>query len=324
MRFANLDSLESKVKNTGSEGEYTLTQISVPVPGEEIKLEGFLCVPKGRNGYYYKVEHPKQKIVLHFTAGNIRSDLGALSRNDYHVSVPFLIGRDGTIYQLFSSKYWSGHIGKGIGNEGTGNAQDKCTIGIELSNYGFLTEVNGNLETYYSRQKGANGKIGPVDIYCSLSEKEAYMKLDTPFRSQAYYASHTNEQYNSLIILLRYLTTQYNIPRNFLPESSRYLATQEVLNFKGIVSHVNYRKDGKWDIGQAFDWQKLIKGVQAEKYIPILTAPRFRSGPETVNERIINSEDALESLLPGAIDAKYEDDDYEELQRSAEEVLDQK
>ncbi|MBC7828274.1 MAG: N-acetylmuramoyl-L-alanine amidase [Chitinophagaceae bacterium] len=326
MRHENIIAMEEKVRNTGNGGEYTLTKIAVPVPGEDIKLEGFLCVPNGREGYYYKVEHPKQRIVLHFTAGNIRSDLGALTRNDYHVSVAFVIGRDGTIYQLFSSKYWSGHLGKGVGNEGTGNAEDKSSIGIELSNYGYLSEVSGNLETYYSRQKDKAGKPGPVDVYCSLADTHAYKKLETPFRNQRYYASHTPQQYNSLIVLLRYLTTQYKIPRNFLPDQLRYVTTPEVLKFKGIVSHINYRKDGKWDIGQAFEWEKVIKGVQAEKYIPVDAAPKLSSlrGLESVDEDPLTSEDALESLLPAAKDEKYENEDYEELQRSAEEVISQK
>jgi len=327
MRHDQLFAMEEKVRNTGNGGEYNLTKIAIPVPGEDIKLEGFLCVPKARQGYYYKVEHPKKRIVLHFTAGNIRSDLGALTRNDYHVSTAFVIGRDGTIYQLFSSKYWSGHLGKGIGNEGTGNAEDKSSIGIELSNYGFLSEVNGNLETYYSRQKGQNGATGPVDVYCSLSDTKAYEKLDTAFRSQRYYAAHTDQQYNSLIILLRYLTAQYKIPRNFLPESLRYIATPEVLKFNGIVSHINYRKDGKWDIGQAFGWEKLIQGVQAEKYVPVNPAPKSPAssiGLESVEEESMTSEAGLELLLPIAKDSQYENDDYDELERSAEEVISQK
>lgn len=320
MRFENLNSLEEKVRTTGNNGEYKLTKISVPVPGEQLKLEGYLCVPNGRSGYYYNTEHPKQRIVLHFTAGNIRSDLGALTRTDYHVSVAFVIGRDGTIYQLFSSKFWSGHIGKGLGNDGTGNAQDKSSIGIELSNYGFLTEVNGSLETYYSRQKGANGQAGPVDVYCSTADKDAYTKLNTPFRSQSYYASHTKEQYDSLIILLRYLTAQFKIPRSFLPEPKRYESTSDVLTFKGIVTHVNYRNNGKWDIGQAFDWEKVIQGVQADKYTPL--KPQGSGGTfESVEGEGITNEEDFESLLPKAKGAQYEDEEYEELERSAEDVM---
>ena len=76
----------------------------------------------------------------------------------------------------------------------------------------------------------------------------------------------------STIILLRYLTAKYNIPRQFLPEDKRYTTTNDVLTFKGIVSHINYRASGKWDIGPAFDWTTLINGVTAAEFTPSTTA----------------------------------------------------
>jgi N-acetyl-anhydromuramyl-L-alanine amidase AmpD len=315
MRFASLPQLESSIVNTGNNGEYNLQKFTIPVQNENISLQGFLTAPKHRSKYYHDVEHHKERIVLHFTAGQIRSDLEALTRNDYHVSVAFVIGRNGVIYQLFPSKYWSGHIGKGIGNTDTGNAQDKVTIAIELSNYGYLTERDGNLETYYSRLKDDKGNVGPVDIYCSLTEKDAYSKIAQPFRSQSYFANHTDAQYDSLIILLRYLTSKHKISRQFLAESKRYETTEDVLKFNGIVSHVNYRKDGKWDIGPCFGWDKVINGVQATSYIPLFNTlgnPKVSNGPLESVGTSLTSEDQMEGLLPEAKDASEEDDPYDE------------
>src|SRR6476659_10104431 len=213
MRYSSLPSLEEKFKSDGNHGEYSLRPFSIPVPGEQLTLDGLVCSPTNRSGYYHDVVYPKQQILLHYTAGQLVSDLSALTKNDYHVSVAFVIARDGTIYQLFPSKFWSGSIGAGLGNAGTGNARDKQCIAIELSNYGYLVERDGNLETVYSRMKDANGNTGPIDIYCSLTETAAYQKLVSPFRGQQYYATFPKEQYQSLIILLRYLTAQYQIPR---------------------------------------------------------------------------------------------------------------
>jgi len=313
MRYTAINPLEEKFWQNSGNGAYNLQKISIPVPNENLKLEGYLCTPHNRSGYYYSVEHPKQRIVLHYTAGSLGSDIFTLSSHNRHVSVPFVIARDGTIYQLFSSKFWSGHLGKGLGNTNTGNAQDKSSIGIEISNYGFLTEKAGNLETYYSRLKNANGVPGPVDVYCSLAEREAYEKLSSPFRQQVYYATYSEAQYESLIILLRYLTAQYNIPRQFLPESVRYQATNEVLNFKGIVTHINYRVDGKWDIGPALNWKKLIDGVQAVEFKPTLHRGAVTRGAENA----LGSEQELDSLLPEAKDAAQENDPYEEVQRTS-------
>src|SRR4051812_26987653 len=110
MTYTSLASLEQKFKGTAGNGQYSFTRFSIPVPKEGLKLEGILCVPKNRAGYYHKAEHPKERILLHFTAGNLASDIEALTQNKRHVSVPFVIARNGTIYQLFSSKYWSGNI----------------------------------------------------------------------------------------------------------------------------------------------------------------------------------------------------------------------
>jgi N-acetyl-anhydromuramyl-L-alanine amidase AmpD/lysophospholipase L1-like esterase len=292
MRFSSLPQLETSFLSNGNNGEYTLRKIAVPVPGENLTLKGMLCTPARRTGYFHAVESPKERILLHFTAGQIRSDMSALSRQDFHVSVPFVIGRNGTIYQLYSSRYWSGNIGKGIGN--AGNAEDKKTIAIEISNYGVLKEKSGNLETIYSRLKDERGIVGPVDVYCTLQETEAYQKVAIPFRGESYYPTFTNEQYESLIILLRYLTATYKIPRQFLPENKRYVATNDVLNFKGIVSHVNYRESGKWDLGPAFDWARVMSGLQAASFQPSIATNRDLMADADV----IRSEEEIENLVP--------------------------
>ncbi|MVM39373.1 hypothetical protein GO730_20340 [Spirosoma sp. HMF3257] len=290
MRFESLPQLEAGFRQEASS---LLTPFSLPVPNENLTLQGKVFTPH-RTNYYHAVEHPKQRIVLHFTAGNLRSDMQSLTQQDRHVSVAFVIARDGTIYQLFSPKFWSGHLGEGVGNQkGTGNPQDKATIGIEISNYGFLVPRDGNLETIYSRLKDPNtGKIGPVDLYCSQTNTAAYQKMATPFRDQSFYPTYTPAQYDSLIILLRYLTSKFTIPRQFLPEPKRFQTTTDVLAFKGIVSHINYRSSGKWDIGPAFDWATVINGVQAAHYVP--TTPQNRH----MVPRELTSEEAIEALFP--------------------------
>lgn len=273
MRFDSLPQIENRFKN---EAGSSLTPFTVAVPGENLSLNGKVYKPS-QTDYYYEVEHPKQRIVIHFTAGNVRSDMQSLTTQSRHVSVAFVIGRDGTVYNLFPSKYWSGHLGAGIGNgKGTGNPQDKATIGIEISNYGYLVPKDGALETIYSRIiNPATGKANPIDQYCLQSNKEAYLEVPSMFRGQKFFASYTPAQLDNLIILLRFLTNRYNIPREFLPLEKRFIATNDVLSFKGIVSHVNYRESGKWDIGQAFDWETVIAGVKAASYMP--TTPVQRS-----------------------------------------------
>ncbi|HTN47106.1 MAG TPA: caspase family protein [Flavipsychrobacter sp.] len=286
MKYDDLSLIESKFK---ADAASQLTPFSAPVAGENLTLNGLVYKPP-RTGYYYPTEHTKQRICLHFTAGNLRSDMLSLTRQDYHVSVPFVIARDGTIYQIHPSKNWSGHLGAGVGNTGNGNAQDKSTIGIEISNYGLLTARDGNMETIYSRVKDAKtGKIGPVDLYCSAAQSEAYMKLAAPFRDSLYFPSYTKEQIESTIILLRFLTAKYQIPRQFLPKEKRFITTNDVVSFKGIVTHVNYRSSGKWDIGPAFDWDGLVAGVQAASFTPKYTKTTKSVVAKSLNEAQVDA-----------------------------------
>jgi N-acetylmuramoyl-L-alanine amidase len=243
--------------------EFKMEPFAIPVPNSEERIEGLVCRPAaGHTSYYYNEVVEKDQIVLHHTAGNLQGDLGALTQHNNHVSTAFLIARDGTIYQLHPSNEWSHHLGpKALG----GNVpQSKRSIGIELSNYGYLDKVGNDLETPYSADLRANGKS--PDLYCTINDKDMYTKLPIAFRGKQYFATFTNEQYNQTAKLVRFLCRTYNIPIAFLPDNDRYNTTEKVVNFKGIVSHVNYRKD-KWDLGPAFDWVRLMEllSVKPEK-----------------------------------------------------------
>ena len=110
--------------------------------GEIVKLN------PGYSSYYYTAKYTKTKIVLHNTVGVLRSDIASLSKKDWHVSVPYIIARDGTIYELFDPTMWSYHLGRGaIGGNKTNS---KSSIAIELSSYGPLKRIVDNLETMYS------------------------------------------------------------------------------------------------------------------------------------------------------------------------------
>ena len=296
MVFSNIPNKEEYFRKTGNGGEYKLSPFAVPVPNESLTLNGLLCTAAHRSGYYHDTVYQKERIVLHFTAGVLGGDMSMLTRQDYHVSVPFVIARDGTIYQLYSSKFWSGNLGgDALGN--AGNAQDKRTIGIELSNFGPMDLSSDTLRMTY----------GDRSAYCTLAQTDSYQKLPVPFRGKSYYATHTDAQYDSLIVLLRYLTAQYNIPRQFIPEPKRYLTTPDVLTFKGIVSHINYRKDGKWDLGPAFNWARVMTGIQAPAF-----APAQKRDFDFVDEPVLLSEDDMIPLLPQPKSAALEDEPYDD------------
>ncbi len=245
---------EAEFNRTGKDSDgkfHTLIPQSIQIPGETGQMNYTFVRPlSGDQSFFYNKSFEKVQIVLHFTMGYLPGDVATLTKRNYHVSVPFIIGRNGIIYNLFSSQYWSYHLGEGAigGNE----TRSKVTIGIEISNIGPLKRIGDQLVTTY----------GDGDIYCSLDETQYYEQVT--FRGHEYFATFTDTQYAALSTLLRYLTARFNIAREFLPEHRRYQTIAEVVDFNGVVSHVNYRPDGKWDIGPAFDWNRLIQDFQPQ------------------------------------------------------------
>ncbi len=259
MKALSIPQHESTFRQTGIDSsgtKFILTDETVNINDKAGGKITLVDCPKEVNdtSYYYEEEFPKERIVLHFTAGYLKGDIAQLSRQSVEVSVPFVIARSGLIYNLWKSKLWSYHLGPG--SVGGNTEMSQRSIGIEMSNIGFLRKKTGGLlHTLYSTS----------DVYCTEADKSLYQKLPASFRGEQYYAKFTAAQYASLNLLLRFLTTRYNIPRNLLPTEKRFKtfsSSTEAGDFKGICSHINFRPTGKWDIGPAFDWDRVAKGLK--------------------------------------------------------------
>ena len=270
-----------RADTTDSNGTpHNLAEKQVTIPGTNDPFTVVSCVPaNGDQSFYYPEKTTKEKIVLHFTAGYIKGDIAALTTKDNHVSVAYVIARDGNIYQLFDPDYWSYHLGSGAIGGNTNNS--KTSIGIELSNIGPLTQSGDAIKTVYG------------DTYCTTDQQEYYLKTDN-FRGYTVFATHTDAQYEALAKLVRYLTARYNIPNVFLDEASRYEVNEKVAAHKGIVSHINFRTSGKWDIGPGFDWERLIKGTGATVANVATNTEGGASGSTTTY--VVQSGDTLGSI----------------------------
>jgi N-acetylmuramoyl-L-alanine amidase len=238
---------QSGVDSSGK--KHILSPFSVTIPSTGEKMHLVSCkMQSGDESFFYKEVSPKQRVVLHYTTGYLKGDIAALTTMDNHVSVPFVIARDGTIYNLWASRYWSYHLGPGA--QGGNTQMSKTSVAIELSNIGWLTKRRSALVTY----------LGSSDVYCSTGQTRFYTQVP-PYREKSFFATFTDEQYESVIKLLRYVTDTYAIPRVFLSETERYDVLETVASFRGITSHVNYRRTGKWDIGPAFDWERVMSAI---------------------------------------------------------------
>jgi N-acetylmuramoyl-L-alanine amidase len=254
MKASSITNHENSFQSNGLDSngkKFILTEETVKIKGTSETITVMDCAREnGDKSFYYEEETIKKKIVLHFTMGYLKGDIATLTAG--HVSVPFVIGRNGLIYNLFASKYWSYHLGPGAAGGNT--AMSKSCIGVEISNIGPLKKIGNNLVTTYSDQ----------DIYCALGETQHYFKLSNKYRGFDFYAKFTGAQYDAVTKLIRFLCAKYNIPKNFIAEPARYeiMTDQVFADFTGIASHANCRT-AKTDIGPAFDWNRIIQGVNA-------------------------------------------------------------
>ena len=249
MKATSIPAHEQSFFITGIDAQgkkFKLKKTIVDIPGSTQKITFVDCTrDNGDESFFYKEAVTKERIVLHYTAGYLKGDISRLTTQGDHVSVPYVIARSGQILRLWNDAYWSYHLGAGV--PGGNTEMSKRSIGIEISNIGYLAPAGQNLVTAY----------GNNDVYCALADANYYTALPTPYRGKKYYASFTAAQYASVKLLLTYLCAQHpTIPFQFLEAAKRFDVLANPAAFKGIVSHVNFRTD-KWDIGPGFEWGKI-------------------------------------------------------------------
>lgn len=221
--------------------------------------DGFSIIPisPGFKTYFYQTRTVKTQICLHFTVGVITGDVASLTKENNHMSVPYVVDRSGHIYRLFDDAFWSYHLGStAIG----GNAvMSKQSIGIEISNYGPL------------KDKEQNGNY--IDAYGNLYTKDPANVDFVSYRGYCYYAKMTEIQKKAVAHLLKYLSEKHSIPLTFKEMIGDVFDTAaEAVAYKGIFCHSNVRKD-KYDMPPEFtlqikdtldDMNKVVEQVAAE------------------------------------------------------------
>lgn len=193
-------------------------------------------LPLAANQYYQGV-YPKKYIVLHHTGGgSAASSVAHWAANPEHIATPYLIDRDGTIYECFDAKYWAYSLGvKGL------TSLEKATIAIEICSYGNLTLKNGKYIAWTGRE------IEPSKV----------VKMN--FRGFDYYEGYTPEQIASLKVLLPYLLDRFKIPLQADRKNFWEYKNPATLP-PGIYSHTTVRKD-KVDIFPQPGLVELVKGL---------------------------------------------------------------
>jgi N-acetylmuramoyl-L-alanine amidase len=192
---------------------------------------------------YYKDTYEKNQIVLHHTVSGpgIKGDLRTWENYKSHIATCVIIGRDGKINQLFSSKYWGYHLGCGK------PMLDKMSIAVELDNWGQLEERDGKLYTVYN---------SVVDV--------PTVHYPEGFRGEQIFEAYPEAQLRSLGELLLLWNKNYKIPLSY--NEDMWDVSKRALNGDpGVWAHVSYRpwpsKHNKWDVHPDPNLRSMLRTI---------------------------------------------------------------
>lgn len=216
---------------------------------------------------YFKEVFPKTQVVLHHTVSgpNIDGDVDTWLKNKYRVATAIIVARDGTPYQLFSSRYWAYHLGAGDHN------QDRRSIGIEIDNWGGLTPGTGkpqifNVEKpkYYIPWKLKTTDPQKYYTYYGNAVDVPMQYYPNGFRGYNYFEKYTNEQIQTVGELLLLWRNKYGIPLKHdvcKKDIFDYCECAAFNGSPGIWTHCSFRKD-KSDAHPQPELLEMLQAIQ--------------------------------------------------------------
>jgi|AntRauTorcE11897_2_1112592.scaffolds.fasta_scaffold02482_9 N-acetyl-anhydromuramyl-L-alanine amidase AmpD len=179
---------------------------------------------------YNKGNFKKSGICVHHTVGSTaESTFHWWNGNSDKVGTAYIIDRDGTLLEVFDPESWAWQFGLKWNNPDR-FAFERRFIGIELASEGGLKEKDGK---FYCFDRISPRTEKPEDEVFDAGEN---------YRGHRYFDRYEPEQMETLTELINHLCDRFDIPRKMLAKPTEYYG-QEIKNFKGIIGHVNVRKD---------------------------------------------------------------------------------
>ncbi len=180
---------------------------------------------------YYKTTYEKTQIVLHHTVSNGSAvDVARYweSKPD-RVGTCIIVDKEGVIHQLFSSRYYAGHVGNVSDEMKEFNLPyrscSKTSIGVELVNMGGLVKKGDKLYDAYGH-----------------TFNDEFVHYPEGYRGYEYFAKYSDKQIASLRRLLIYWCNRYDIPTDY--NHDIWTVTFRALyGSKGIFTHTSFRND---------------------------------------------------------------------------------
>jgi len=208
----------------------------------------------------------KKYIIIHHTAGGADpfktiDDWANDARG--RIGTQYIIGgidirdrdaeNDGRIVKCIPDEYFAFHLG-GYKSHNIDRFMHKHSIGIEICNFGWLTERDGEFYTYTGQ----------------LIDTEYVDDLGFAFRGHRYWHKYTEEQISSLQFLIESLSETYNIDiYNGLKERLESSHPGDAFEFyeeavhgeiRGLLSHTSIRKD-KTDVSPQAHLVEMIQNL---------------------------------------------------------------
>jgi len=206
---------------------------------------------------YYPQAQTKDLIVLHHTVGGSAWSTFKWWRDDpRHISTAYIVGRDGTAYEVFPPDCWAWHLG--VKHEGI----EKRSIGIELASEGGLLckRRNGNGPHELWAFDGAK-RLGLASM---LKKSHRVVHLEEPWRGYSWFDAYEPAQIMTTIALSLYLTRRFDVPRKIpAPQLCRGPADlSRWLHYRGVLHHAMLRRD-KSDLHPRFPFETLRTTLEA-------------------------------------------------------------
>lgn len=217
-------------------------------------LEGAKFVALHDN-QYVRTKYPKTQIVLHHTAGTHNARAVVLAHwnsNVERVATPYIIDNKGGIVQCYDDEYYAyGLYVRAPGNDvhikykRNDEVLNRCNIGIELTNAGYLTKDGDVYKPWFPKK---------------VFKQEEIFELE--FREKRYWEPYYEPQIGSLKgLLARLLSVNPIIKEGFVNQNLDEIWD---INYKaltaqpGIYTHCCYRTD-KTDV---YPYPPLIAMLQ--------------------------------------------------------------
>lgn len=180
-----------------------------------------------RENQFFARTFKKRQIVLHHTASSdvVANVVHGWNASAERIGTAFIIDRQGKVYQTFPEECWAWHLGM---KHPRNTIANQLSIGIELTNWGFLTQQMGKFFNYVGRE---------------LPTNEVYI-YSIPFRGSQFFQKYTDLQLEALKTLINHLTLKYNIPTDYQGFDNLFkVSNKAIAGQKGIFTHCSFRAD---------------------------------------------------------------------------------